>query len=357
MNSVFVTWMMLYVLAVIAISPWGFRRRVLLSSLTVVCLGVLIFQLRHSAALGDSGFYLGQAKSQIDTGEPTYPLANLRSAAISGVVMNLVTSYLPIISNFYSPIFVIPCFAIIGRKNHFQTILFLCSTATLYFLKPNYMDFYPVAIAAGSIAMVFHFRTFNHPRKLRVGVAGATAGIAIASHLILLMIPIAYVVHLFMCRCSWRKKIAQVIEYVFASYFVFRLSLFVIAQMNWPMYPGNSTGGGDNKYLATDLLQIEQTFHGLKVVCVTLLGPLVFLLLSRTNRSFTKYLPFMSSLTGIYVCFLFIYGFDLGLVPDLDLQLFPAAVIVSAILIIASREKVLLTWKYGRPRAGSGRKR
>ena len=117
--------------------------------------------------------------------------------------------------------------------------------------------------------------------------------------------------------------------------------------MNWPMYPGNSTGGSDNKYLATPLINGKQIIHAIRVACVTLFGPVVFVALSRNKKSLTKYLPFMSPIIVIYLSFLFIYGFDLGLVPDLDLQLFPGAIILSAFLIIAAREKIVVTWLHG----------
>jgi hypothetical protein len=346
-NLVFATWLVLYGLAVIAVSPWGFRRQIFITFLAVICLGTLIFQLRESAALGDSGFYLGQAKSSLETGRPRYPLANIRSAAFSGVIMNLIITYIPRISQFYSPLFVVPFFALLGRKRQFQTILFLCSTALIYFLKPNYMDFYPAAITIGSIAILFHFRTFDGPGHGKVTLAGATAGIAIASHLILLMIPISWVVHLILQRNSWRKRSAQVFVYLLMTYLFFWLSIFLLSQMNWPMYPGNSTGGSDNKYLATPLINGKQIIHAIRVACVTLFGPVVFVALSRNKKSLTKYLPFMSPIIVIYLSFLFIYGFDLGLVPDLDLQLFPGAIILSAFLIIAAREKIVVTWLHG----------
>jgi len=82
--------------------------------------GVLVYQLQKLPALGDSGFYLGQAKNVTTLGQPKYALANFRSAAIAGLVMNLITMYGPTFSNLYSTMFVLPGFVYAGRGGGFK---------------------------------------------------------------------------------------------------------------------------------------------------------------------------------------------------------------------------------------------
>jgi hypothetical protein len=159
------------------------------------------------------------------------------------------------------------------------------------------------------------------------------------------MIPMAFVVHLMFQNEKWKKIAIRILLYVVTTFVVFRLSIIALSQMNWPMYPGNSTGGGDNKYLAKGLPNHEQIIHGFKVFLVSLLGPILFLFCSRSGKALAKYFPFGATLCTIHILFLFLYGFDLGLIPDLDLQLFPATIILGAILIVTRRERILLTWK------------
>ena len=207
------------------------------------------------------------------------------------------------------------------------------------------MDFYPVAIAAGVIAVLLLFKTFDRTGYPTLIIAGATSGLAVASHLILMMIPMAFAVHLMFQDGSWKRRTTRIVLYVAATFVLFRFAIIVLSQMNWPMYPGNSTGGGDNKYLAEHLLNNNQIDHGIRVFSMSLLGPILFLICSGSRKVLAKYFFFGATLCTIYILFLFLYGFDLGLVPDLDLQLFPAAVILGAILTITKREGILLTWK------------
>jgi hypothetical protein len=74
--------------------------------------------------------------------------------------MNIVITFMPLVSQFYSPLFLIPSVMLSGGT-YFRSILYLSSTASIYFIKPDYMDFYPVAIAAGVIAVLFLFKSFN----------------------------------------------------------------------------------------------------------------------------------------------------------------------------------------------------
>lgn len=208
------------------------------------------------------------------------------------------------------------------------------------------MDFYPVAIAAGVIAVLLLFKTFDRAGYPTLIIAGATSGLAVASHLILLMIPMAFAAHLMFQSESWKKKATRIVLYVITTFVLFRFAIIVLSQMNWPMYPGNSTGGGDNKYLAKHLFNRDQINHGIRVLLMSLLGPMLFLFYSGSRKVLSKYFCFGATLCTIYVLFLFLYGFDLGLIPDLDLQLFPAAVILGAILTIARRERIQLTWKF-----------
>ena len=343
MNTLFTTWLFLYGSAIFAISPWGSARRLQSTIISLMFLAVFVYQLRELPALGDAGFYLGQAKTSLEFGVPKYPLAIIYSSAISSAVMNIVITIVPLMSQFYSPFFVIPSFALGGGAS-FRAVLFLSSTVSMYFLKPNYMDFYPVAIAAGVIAILFHFKTYDRTSNATLTIAGATSGLAIASHLILLMIPLAFVVHLLFQDGRWKKRVTRIVLYSMTTFVLFRFATIALSQLNWPMVPGNSTGGGDEKYLAKHLLNRDQIKQGIKVFSMSLLGPMLFLFCSGSRKALAKYCIFGSSLCIIYVLFLLLYGFDLGLIPDLDLQLFPGAVILGAALTIARRERILLTW-------------
>lgn len=127
------------------------------------------------------------------------------------------------------------------------------------------------------------------------------------------------------------------------SYLVFRATMFLFSFMSWPLYPGNSTGGGDNRYLSLSLVNHLQFEHAGKMLIVTLLAPIIVFFLSIKETTRSKYLVFVLSLTAMYVGFLMIYGFDLGLVPDMDLQIFPSTVITFAIIAIFRIEDVKIS--------------
>ncbi len=119
--------------------------------------------------------------------------------------------------------------------------------------------------------------------------------------------------------------------------------MFLFSFMSWPLYPGNSTGGGDNRYFSHLLVNRLQFEHAGKILIISLLAPIVLFFFSIKRSIRSKYLLFVFSLTAMYVGFLMIYGFDLGLVPDMDLQIFPGTVITFAFIAIFRIEDVKIS--------------
>jgi hypothetical protein len=300
-----------------------------------------MYEMKELPALGDSGFYLGQASDVIEKGTPSYPLANLRSAALAGLVMNLVITYAPALSVYFSSLVIAPGLWVIGVGRLFnQNLVILTTTASVYFLKPDYMDFYPVAVVVGVIATYHHLRFFEDLKTPKLIIAAVTSGLAIASHLLLVMISIAYVAHRLLAKTSIQNKLKELIIYCAIVILVFNLTMFFLSLMNWPLIPGNSMGGGDGKYLAQDLVSLKQITHASSVITMAIIAPMTLLFLSINYRTLQRYITFLTTLCAVYVMFLMFYGFDLGLVPDTDLQIFPSTVIVGAICLIFMIEKV-----------------
>ena len=342
-NRIFATWLIAYGTAfLVSQAP---KNQKIYKTLYVVSIGALVYQLQKLPALGDSGFYLGQAKDVLKMGSPTFPLANLRSAAIAGLIMNMVITFAPLLRNFYSTLFVLPTFIFAGGGGANGTILLL-STSSVYFLKPNYMDFYPAAVAVGVLAVWSHLRTFSDTNNRKIFFAAVTAGLAVATHLLLSMVVVAYVVHILLTKNKLQEKLKLITLYVAITVITFKISLWFFKFMTWPLIDGNSTGGIDGKFLAPHLLSHEQIFHTVQQVIISLAAPLILLRLSIGRQTSKKYVPFIASLCLMYTIFLAIYGFDLGLVPDLDLQMLPSALIVGTICMVFAIEKITIRLKH-----------
>jgi hypothetical protein len=343
MNGIMFLWLLL--LAVSLFGLIGSKQGIAGVCVSAVVLITLLFQLRELPALGDSGFYLGQAKRIIETGHPEYLLANVGSSALSGLMMNIVFTTRPELSYVYSTFIVLPLLFIVGGglKQWSQSMTIFTATASVYFLKPNYMDFYPVAIFFGSISVLVHLRYLKVPTKQRLRLAALSSSLAIASHLLLGIVVLAFVITTLLSAGMLKQRILILLEYLTISYLVFRAIMFLFRFMSWPLYPGNSTGGGDNRYFSLLLVNRLQFEHAGKILIISLLAPIVLFFISIKGKIRSRYLVFVLSLTAMYAGFLLFYGFDLGLVPDMDLQIFPAAVITFAIIAIFRIEDVKIS--------------
>lgn len=342
MNAIMFIWLLLF-----AVSFFGLiepRQGIACAFTSAIVLTTLLFHLRELPALGDSGFYLGQAKRIIETGHPEYLLANVGSSAISGLMMNIVFTTRPELSYVYSTVIVFPLLFIVGGlRQWYQSMTIFTATASVYFLKPNYMDFYPVAIFFGSISVLIHLRYLKAPTKQRLRLAALSSALAIASHLLLSIVVLSFVITTVFSVGTFKKRILTLFEYLVISYLVFRAIMILFSFMSWPLYPGNSTGGGDNRYFSLLLMNRVQFEHAGKVFIISLMAQIVLFLISIKGPTKSKYLLFILSLTAIYLGFLMIYGFDLGLVPDMDLQIFPATVITFAVIAIFRIEEVKIS--------------
>ena len=321
-----------------------FGHRFIRIGLLIAGVTTVIYFLRnayHVDVIGDAEFYVNNALHQKKVGSPEYPPAILQSGMLASYMLGLFINHGAIALRLFGIIFAstILLFTFCAlrpsvNKGNSQILMVIPTSIFLFLFNSYYLELYaPAALVSILVVMAFVLAESRRSVNLlgidfKFLLVGVLLGASFSAHgVFLIYLPGAMLVSIVSSN-GFQSQIARCLHVV-AGFGIAVISCFLLLRLSsMPIIAGNIQGGSDGNLFRNGFFSWQQSKHALGVLFIAIF-PVITIGISsikHTNqlKSFfqSRYVQ-IAILTNVLsvMIFLLLYGFDLTLRTDIDLQL------------------------------------